>query len=1101
MALTNYDRVGKALELLKKGLIPFVEREMKAAFAANWKTVAANCIKITPAFDKKGDIAWDVHGLLLVMWENWNDVFRRTLGQNERTLVSELRDNRNNWAHQKPFTSDDAYRCLDNVERLLNAVSADETGDIGKQKTELMRSIFDERRRSEMKKVFTATLEGTASTGLKPWREIIMPHPDVASGNFKYAEFAADLWQVYRKEALSEYRDPTEFFRRTFLTEGLRNLMISSIRRLNGTGGDPVIELQTNFGGGKTHSMIALYHLFSGKPGAELPGVEDILAELSTELPKQVYRAVIVGNKISPGVTHEKPDGTKIDTLWGEIAWQLGGKEGYRIVEEADRTHTNPGDLLNELFKRCSPAVILIDEWVAYARQLHQGKELPAGTFDTQFTFAQALTEAAKACPKTMVVVSIPASETEAGGEQGQYALTRLKNTVGRVETSWRPANQDESFEIVRRRLFQPLEGKQFTHRDAVARAFSQLYNAHPKEFPQQCKEAEYERKMIASYPVHPELFDRLYNDWSTLYNFQRTRGVLRLMAAVIHTLWAGGDKNLMIMPGNIPISEPVVFEEINRSLEDRWSHIIEKDVDGPNSLSRKLDNDNPNLGKFSACRRAARTLYIGSAATFRSPNKGLDDRQIKLGCVQPGENPPTFGDAIRHLAERAAYLYSDAGRYWYSTQPTVTRLAEDRAAQYDAYKTHEEIAKQLRDRAAAPGKDKERQLRVHIGLPGRDIPDETEARLVILDADFPHTAKDHASPARKEAQNILDNRGTIPRNFRNTLVFLAVDSVLLKDLENSVRQYLAWTEILKDESLNLDPFQKNQAKMQETGAYSMVDMRIKDAYCWLLVPTQQPGEEITWDELRLQGQEQLAARVLNKLINREMLLIDMGGVRLRHELDKIPLWRGNHVEIKRLAEDFARYVYLARVKSSGLLIEAIKKGIMAPKWQTETFAFAESYDEEKGRYMGLAAGREADVWMDANTLIVKPEAALKQMQDDRLREEERERLETPAPEVLEAPDRIMKGEEWVKEPVKEAAKKLRRFHGAVEVDAQRLARDAGKTADEVVRHLVKLDGARVRVTIEIEAEVPDGVPEDVVRTVMENCRTLKFTSHEFEPD
>jgi predicted AAA+ superfamily ATPase len=208
------------------------------------------------------------------------------------------------------------------------------------------------------------------------------------------------------------------------------------------------------------------------------------------------------------------------------------------------------------------------------------------------------------------------------GGERGREALDRLKNATGRVEASWRPASPDEGFEIVRRRLFKPLSGEQFIARDAVARAFVEFYGTQQQEFPSECREADYERRIKMAYPIHPEMFDRLYNDWSTLDKFQRTRGVLRLMAAVIHCLWERQDSNLLIMPGNVPVEDQLVQFELTRYLEDQWVPVIEKDVDGANSLPLNLDRQNPNLGRYSACRRVARTILhgLGTDATGCSP-------------------------------------------------------------------------------------------------------------------------------------------------------------------------------------------------------------------------------------------------------------------------------------------------------------------------------------------------------------------------------------------------------------------------------------------------------------------------------------------------
>ena len=536
---------------------------------------------------------------------------------------------------------------------------------------------------------------------------MVTPHRDVASGRYQQAEFAADLWQVHLGEGTDEDKHPVEFFRRTYLTESLQRLLVGAVHRLAGQGGDPVVQLQTNFGGGKTHSMLALYHLLSGTAPSELLGVDSVMQQAGAKTLPTARRVVLVGNKISPGNPVTKPDGTVVHTLWGELAWQLGGKKAFQRLCADDEKATSPGDVLRELFNTYGPCLVLIDEWVAYARQLHDQGDLPAGTFETQFTFAQALTEAAKAAKHCLLVISLPASDTadhtadvEVGGQRGREALDRLRNVVGRVESSWRPASAEEGFEIVRRRLFEPLaDPTQFTDRDVVARVFAELYRMQHQEFPSECRDADYEKRMRAAYPIHPEVFDRLYTDWSTLVKFQRTRGVLRLMATVIHSLWEKGDRNPLIQPAHIPIDDPRVQFELTRYLSDNWVPILEKDVDGPSSLPLRLDGEVPNLGKFAASRRVARTIYLGSAPTTTAANRGLEDRRVKLGCVMPGESPAVFGDALRRLAAAATYLYQDGPRYWYSTQPTVTKLAEDRAEQLkrDPDKVVHELDQRLR--------------------------------------------------------------------------------------------------------------------------------------------------------------------------------------------------------------------------------------------------------------------------------------------------------------------------------------------------------------------------------------------------------------------
>jgi len=1121
MALTNRERVGRALDLLRDGLAPFVEREFTNVYKDRAAVEARRFVQDDRLNLDRPFAEWDVAPLLRLMWEAWNDVFRRTLGHTERSLVSELRDIRNRWAHQNAFSTDDAYRTLDSVTRLLTAVSAPQVEDLEKSKMELLRVRFEEQARNERRRQSGGTVESQAIGSLKPWREVVQPHRDVASGRYQQAEFAADLWQVHLGQGSAEYRDPAEFYRRTFLTESLRQLLVGAVRRLTGTGGDPVVQLQTNFGGGKTHSMLALYHLFSGVPPTELLGIDGVLQEAgATELPS-VRRVVLVGNKISPGNPVTKPDGTVVRTLWGELAWQLGGAEAYERIRADDERATNPGDALRELFDQYGPCVILIDEWVAYARQLHDESDLPGGSFETQFSFAQALTESAKLSKHCLLVISLPASDAasgpsqapvddvEVGGQRGREALKRLQNVIGRVESSWRPATAEEGFEIVRRRLFEPMvDSKQFVARDNVARAFYDLYRTQSQEFPPECREADYEKRIKAAYPIHPEVFDRLYNDWGTLVTFQRTRGVLRLMAAVIHSLWEKGDRNPLILPSTLPIDDERVRFELTRYLSDNWTPIIEQDVDGPSSLPLRLDNEVPNLGKLSAARRVARTVYLGSAPTTGAANRGLEDRRIKLGCVMPAESPAVFGDALRRLAAAATYLYHDGARYWYSTQPTVTKMAEDRAEQLrrDPDAIAREIERRLRQDLQKQGDFR----RVHpLPASGQDVADDLEARLVVLGPDHPHS-RDRETPALAAAKAILESRGTQPRQFRNTLVFLAADQTRYQDLDEAVRRYLAWASILEEkEPLDLSPHQVRQAETQKQAADGAVTARIPETYLWLLVPIQPtPRDPIEWQSIRLTGQDALAVRASKKLRQDELLVTHLGPARLKMELDRL-LWRdGDHVAIRQLAEDFASYLYLPRLQSPEVLADAVQNGFALLTWEQDSFAYAESYDDQAKRYRGLRAGQHVTVTPEDPGLLVRPAAARAQMAAEVA--VPAGHVEDGAPGSVTSPGTTQTGPGemggaptqpglFPEPPGTESQPK--RFHGTVQLDPTRVGRDAGRIAEEVISHLAGLVGARVTVTLEIEAEVPNGVPSNVVRIVTENSRTLKFESLGFEEE
>ena len=1098
MAITNHERVGKGMESLRQGLAPFVERELHRSIEAG----AVHMDALRRFEIDKPYREWDAAALLRLMWETWNEVFRDTLGHTERSLVSELRDWRNKWAHQERLSSDDADRALDSAERLLTAVSAPQAAAVAAMKMELRRRVFDEQARGEQRRTAGSLVEAVGEGGLKPWREVVTPHADVASGRYQQAEFAADLGQVHQGEGSEEYRDPVEFFRRTFLTESLKRLLAGGIQRLAGKGGDPVVQLQTNFGGGKTHSILALYHLFSGISARELAGMEEVLAEAGVEVPPEVRRMVLVGTRISPGNPVTKEDGTAVRTLWGELAWQLGGRKAFERVRADDERATSPGDALRKLLNEYGPCLVLIDEWVSYARQLHDDPDLPAGSFETQFTFAQALTESVKLTGNCLLVVSLPASDTstsgsphteaddaEVGGVRGRGALDRLRNVLGRIDSPWRPASAEESFEIVRRRLFEPLAGPDsFRHRDVTARAFGELYRSQRVEFPSECRNADYERRIRTAYPIHPEIFDRLYTDWSSLAKFQRTRGVLRLMAAVIHSLWERGDRNPLLLPSTIPIDDDRVRNELTRYLSDNWNPVIDKDVDGPGSLPVVLDGRAPNLGKLSATRRVARTVYLGSAPTTAAAHRGIDDSRVKLGCVMPGESPAVFGDALRRLAAEATYLYQDGPRQWYATQPTVTKLAEDRAEQLAA--NPDKAARELEERLKKDLRDRGGFDRIHV-LPrsGADVPDDLDARLVVLSAEHP-CSRDPDNAAEVAAREILESRGSTPRLFRNSLVFLAADKARYQDLDEALRRYLAWVSILDEkEELNLDPHQTRQAETQRKAADEAVTGRLPEAYLWLLVPGQgRPDAAVSWQAIRLTGPGALAERAGKRLLHDDQLVTGLAATILRRHLDEVPLWRGDHVAVRQLVEDFGRYLYLPRLLRPEILTGAVQDGVALLTWESDSFALAESRDGDAGRYRGLRVGRMAEVSPESQALLVKPEVARRQLDAE---------VPPRTAAVPEGQEEVPPGTDETEPPP--PGKKARRFHGAVTLDATRVGRDAGQIADEVISHLSGLVGSEVRVTLEIDAEIPDGAPENVVRTVTENSRTLRFASHGFE--
>ena len=935
---------------------------------------------------------------------------------------------------------------------------------------------------------------------LKPWREIVTPHPDVATGRYHQAEFAANLGEVVAGNAEAEYQDPIEFFARTYLTAGMRRLLATAVKQIAGEDGEPVVQLKTAFGGGKTHSMLALYHLLRGAASVDqMEGAGQILNEAEvTELPTARF-AVIVGTALNPSRT-QKVNGITTRTLWGNIAAQLGGQDGYAIVQAADKKSVAPGaDDITTLLNQFGPAIILIDELIAYTRNIYGVNGLPAGSFDANLTFVQSLTEAVKNAEQSQLVASIPESDIEIGGEAGQAALDRIQHTIGRLEGIWRPVDADEGFEIVRRRLFSPVKNE--TARDAVCRAFTQLYDENPSDFPVGCRDAPYLARLRRAYPIHPELFDRLYEDWSPLDNFQKTRGVLRLMAAVIHHLWINEDRAPLILPGSIPLNSPRVREELLRYLPENWNTVVDKDVDGDRSEPRAIDTSLPRFGESSAARRVACTIFMGSAPHGSGQAvRGIEEMRIRLGVVQPGEPVAVFNDATKRLTDRLTHLYTRAQRYWYDTHPNLRRTMEDRAAKLEPEIVEREIVRRLRQQTQRRGDFRA----VHPCPASADVPDESTARLVILPPTTGHQARAQKSDALTTASEILAKRGDIPRIYRNVLIFVAPDTGEWESLERETRRYLAWDSIVQEaESLNLDANQRREAVRGKEQSNDTLGIRLNEAYSWLLVPTQEGTDPIVWEETRIPGsQETAVAKAVAKVRDDAQLIAKWSPVLLKIELDNW-LWKDEpHISLKRVWECLATYLYLSRLRDSDVLLDTVREGI-----KTQAFGYANNLDDT-GRYNGLQLGSAGgSLYLDDESVLVKPDVAVAQLKADAavktdsghpqppespsIGQGSRASYTTPGGQTTGAGPEI---------PPTEAAKP-KRFYGTVNLDPIRTGPAAQRIIEEVVQHLAGLPGADVEVTMEIQAKVSDGVPDDVVRIVTENCRTLRFTTQEFEEE
>lgn len=941
---------------------------------------------------------------------------------------------------------------------------------------------------------------------ITPWRNNAIPHDDVLTGSFQQAEFAADITQVHEGKARPEYQDPVEFFNRTFITEGMRQLLITVIKRMNGEAVDPIIQLQTSFGGGKTHTMLAAMHLVSGQTDPRnLTGISPLLDAAQCVSVPQAKVAVIDGIKYSANQPVTK-GGCTIHTIWGDLAYQLAGSEGYAVVARDDEAGTSPGkDALAQVMAMAGPCVILIDEMVAYIRQFYGTGKLAGGTFDSNLSFIQALTEAVKSTPKAILLASLPEAAPELG-DAGIAVESTVQSHFSRLHAIWKPVGIEESFEIVRRRLFKSVESDEVARK--VCQEFMNTYGAHKADLPPDVQQAAYLERMIRAYPIHPELFDRLYEDWAALPNFQRTRGVLRIMARIIHRLWREANNDAMIMPASIPLNDQSVRADIMYHLPVGWEQVVIKDIDYNNAETWLIESADARFGRDHTCRRLARTIFMDSApGVGNNPTaRGIEDKQILLGTLQPGQNVGLYKDGLKRLADRLTYINVANDRYWFDSKPNLRKEMEARKPRYGL---GEHLIPLLKERIQQQiPRSGEMFDGIHVFTASADIGDEWALKLVVLPPTVDHG--DSSRKAEEMAMDILCNRGEQPRVKRNRLMFLAADNHALRRLTDQIRTYLAWKDIVaegKAATLTMDQHQMSQAQRQLEVAEQSMSQVLRDTYRWLLVPEQMidaktklPGA-LRLEPYRLDSSRKTIGQDIEHTCREhELVITQWAPAHLRAMLKK-DFWKegSKEVSFNRVWEAIACYPYLdARLKDSRVLVNTVAEGVQS----RDFFAYAQ--DKEDGKYLGFLFGASTTIFPTDQSLLIDPVAAAA------YEEEHCKPVVAPSPGTGEddhpvgpipATDPATAGSGTAGQgagagtgtPPVQAVAKVTEFNLQESLDPFSGGVRFTDIMQEIVANLTAQHGADVKIYLEVHASADQGFSDQVKRAVSENCRALKL--------
>ena len=1128
IARPNKEALTKVIDIYRDAMRPFLTHHLRRVPGKRIEEAIRQVLRDNQAnqFDqnlrvgRSAEESIDINDFPDLVTGHWRDVFSNVFPGDRvvRNRLYEIKTIRDEASH--PGASD-----LDEEKTRAHIyMVADVLGRIGRtqEKEEVERTRDDLFATPKMEIAQQAesssATQGTFETipapwpnGLRPWREVVRPNEDVTEGRFRQAEFAASLQRVYDGRARdNEYGNPVSFFNRTYITPGMRALLVNTVQRLNGTGGDPVIQTKTGFGGGKTHSLIALYHLVrhadilmdppSGSDSNTSRQIRNILEEAGyTEHPLGLGEiAVLDGTHLSPTDQKKTDKGDPLNTLWGEMAYQLAGQQGYEIVGAAARTGIAPGQAqLDELFEHVGPCVILIDELVAYWRNAVDSERV--------FTFLQALTQSVSGSKDAVLVVTIPGSQEEAGGERGIQALETLERLFARIEAIWEPLAVNEAFEVVSRRLFGEISD--LAERDRTSDAFSRMYSGNRRSYPQGTGEPPYLERLKACYPIHPEIFDRLYSDWSTLAQFQRTRGVLRMMASCISYLYRNNDSNPLIMPADLPLRDQAFAGEFDRLLPGNWNAVI-SEADSNGSRTDFIDETARFAQVGGAAKRTARTIFLGS-----SPGgalRGIDDRQIRLGAVQPNDRLASYNEALQEMSKELHYLYNSNELYYFHAEENLNKVATDRATQLNDADADRYITELLNSEVRRNNRD----VIVLSNVDG-NVPDNAQAvRLVILSPDKAINSRSaETNDAEAEAKRVLmTNPNGANRVHRNTLLFLTAKRDEARILRQAARNLLAWasiTQVRNGDDRTIPGLTGERALQANTGlraAHQSVRRALISAYRWGLAPSQlnpQDSSRIHLTEFRTEVGDhgEIVNAAFGRLIEEEALVEKispsaLASVLQQHVWDKPE--PSDHIEVNRLWEMLTSYIFMPRLRNRSILQRCIEEGT-----PVGAFGYARDYNPDTGEYRGLRYEEPlqdptAGFIIDENSagLLVTPNKAGQQKEKAKVREHDTPK-DPPAPpnNVLDKDKADSNDDNSNRKHSAPRPKLLRASKTAV---GGLSLNDYNDLQNDIIR-ILQEDGAEVTVTITIEGRKEDGFDDTVARPIRDNSGQLGFDFHSYD--
>ena len=822
------------------------------------------------------------------------------------TYFEDIADIRNKWAHHQPIQQEDSEQGFNRMIQVTRAIRMVELSD-------QIKDLKEKKEESKSKKTIDE-VEAEDKSGLTPWFKNVSPHMDIQMGMLDESVFAANLAQVALNQAREIYLDREKFFSKTYFTAGLKTIAKRVINGLSEKtdAENRVISLETGFGGGKTHSLISLYHLAKWGSGANKSEYLKELIDYTGQIKFTSANVAVFTNTTNDPTQGRDVEGINIKTVWGELAYQLGGKKAYDIVKANDENRTAPKGLFQRVLEENGPALILIDELADYCVSASGVTVGNTSLADQTISFVQELSEAISNVQNCVLVATLPASVDEvASSQEGAQILTSLRNRLSRVSADTKPVADEEIFEVIRRRLFEDLgDAKEVKN---VISKYMKYYEelSFNNEIPKKAAKSEYKALLQKSYPFHPELIDMFRIRWASNHDFQRTRGVLRLLASIVSDLWKRQGSltgnNALIHTSDVNfVNLDALSSQLKKLYGNGYDAVITADVSGSSSNAFIIDNDKPEFKAYNIAQGVASTILLGSFGSSGA-NKGVSIEELKLCVLKPGTyNHNNINTALDSLEGMAHYLYYgstgySSKRYWFHTKPNVNILINSAKNEVKKQDIHAEIIQRIESK-----RQRINYFNVLVN-PSDDIPEQKNPTLLILSPGYQATLDGVSGSVADKIKQIATKKGSGDRIYRNTILFLMCSENGYGKLYSDVSDYLSCLKIRDEYNSQLESDQKDDVKRRIEQANKQVESSLVSAYCIISKHTAQNGcESLVIRQFKDSIDSQVNFNLIDTIKGEEWYLESVGlGLLRRNNL--LP-GENTPIRTKDVYEAFIRY-------------------------------------------------------------------------------------------------------------------------------------------------------------------------------------------------